>query len=143
MIMLKKLGQILGVLSSVAIFVSVFLSFESIGYDRFSFFSMNMIQYNEKGALLILGLAVVGFLSSIRMNGFWTGISGIVALVGIVFICTKISTGYTDFDNKYNALSTYFGEVFRPGIGFIVAIVGSILLFLAGALMNKENKKEK
>ena len=36
--MLKKIGQILGVISSVAIFVSVFLSFKSVGYDRSSFF---------------------------------------------------------------------------------------------------------
>lgn len=141
--MLKKLGQILGIISSIAIFVSVFLTFESVGYDSFSLFSMNMIQYNEKGALLILGVAIFGFLSSIKKNGFLTGVFGIVALVGVIYVCTKINTGYTDFDNRYNALNSYFGDVFRPGIGFIVAIVGSILLFLSGVLMNKENKKEK
>lgn len=141
--MLKKLGQILGIISSIAIFVSVFLTFESVGYDSFSLFSMNMIQYNEKGALLILGVAIFGFLSSIKKNGFLTGVFGIVALVGVIYVCTKINTGYTDYDNRYNALNSYFGDVFRPGIGFIVAIVGSILLFLSGVLMNKENKKEK
>lgn len=29
--MLKKLGQILGIISSIAIFVSVFLTFENVG----------------------------------------------------------------------------------------------------------------
>lgn len=141
--MLKRLGQILGVISSVAIFVSVFLSFESVGYDSFSLFSMNMIQYNEKGALVMLGIAVLGFLSALKKNGFLTGIFGILALVAMVFFCTRINTGFADLDNSYNLLNSYFGEIFRPGIGFLVAIAGFILLFLAGVLMNKETKKEK
>ena len=139
---IKKCGKFIGLFSAIAVLFSIFLSFQNIGYMGYSVFSMSLVDFNIRGAIAIAVLAFLAFICVYAEKGILTGILSIFILVGMVFFCTNINTGSSAFDQKYQILNTYVGEFFNPGIGFFVALIGAILLFLSGIMINKGNNKE-
>ena len=136
----RKLGRILGFIASVAAFISVFLSYKNMGFEGYSIFEMSLPQYNEKGALTILALAFIAFLLVYNYKGLLTSAMAIVILVADIFFVIHSSTGTANGADGANILEYVAEDVFTPGVGFISIIVCSIILFIAGVLINKGNE---
>ena len=134
---IKKLGQVIGLFASVAIIFSVFLSYFDVDVMGFSIFSMNLIQYSKKGAIILAAFGLLAFISSYACKGFTTGLLGIIIFVFNIFVCIKTSTGDAELEQAYKMVRSFLGDIIRPGIGFLVAAGGSLLLLLAGALIRK------
>ncbi|SNU08148.1 hypothetical protein SAMN06297422_11585 [Lachnospiraceae bacterium] len=139
---LNILGRILGLFVSVFIITAVFLSYLSIDIMSFSVFSMSLFDINKKGAIIIIALAMLGFIASYNNKRFLVSFLGIVILAANIYFACHIRYGNEQVDSIINQLTSTLGDLFTPGIGFIVISVGSIVLILSGLMINKE-KKEK
>lgn len=141
--MIKKLGKIIGLFSSVAIIFSIFLSYIDLKAGELSLFSMSLIELNKYGAIILAALAFAGFIFAYANKGILTSLIGILIFVGNIFLFNNMSTGIEELDQLTGLLSELFGDLFTPGIGFIVATLGSLLLFLSGVLINKNDDEKK
>lgn len=146
---LKRIGQIIGLFSSVAIIFSIFLSYVNVGLFGISVFSMSLFDCNRTGAIVIGVLGLLAFITVYANKGILTSVLSLIILVGNIFFCIYISTGDSELDEDVKLINSMFGDVFEPGIGFLIILLGSILLFLAGVMINKgkhseaEKKKDK
>lgn len=141
---LKKLGQIIGLFSSVSIVFSIFLSYVSVEVMGFSIFSMSLLEYNKKGAIVIAALAFMGFFSVYAYKGTITSVIAIIIFVANIFFCINMSTGIAELDEGMKMVKSLVGDFFSPGVGFLVAAGGSLLLFFSGLMISKsgDSKKE-
>ncbi len=139
---IKKLGQILGLFSSVAIIFSVFLSYVDLDVMGVSIFSMSLFDFNKEGAFVIAVLALLAFISSYASKGLITSLLGIIIFVFSIFLCANDGTGNEKLDQGLQILNSFLGDMTKPGVGFYVAISGAILLFFAGCLMRGDLKKK-
>ena len=139
----NKLGRILGVFSAVFIIPAVFLSYVSLDVLSISIFSMSLFEYNKLGAIVIIALAVLAFLCAYFNRGFLTSLFGIVIFVLNIFFANNLSTGISELDTAIKQVSSLFGDLFTPGIGFIFVAAGSFILFVSGLMINKAKSEEK
>ena len=133
----QRLGQILGLFSSVAVIMSVFLSFISVDFLGYSIFEMSLFKYNVKAAAVIAVLGLLAFIASYAIKGFLSSLIGIIIFGANFLFAATLTTGNPQIDEGIKMVNGIFGNMIQPGVGFLVAAGGSILLFLAGVLMNK------
>lgn len=140
--LINKIGQMLGLFTSVFIVFSVFLSYISLDIYEYSIFSMSLFEYNRTAAIVIIALAALSFIMAYAQKGFLVSLFGIIIFVVNIFFFNNINTGMKKLDETMYVIKSIFGEIFTPGFGFIFISGGSIVLFFSGLLLNKE-KDEK
>lgn len=136
-------GRILGFITSIFIMVSVFITTINIKILDISIYSMNLFEYNSVGSAIIIALAVLSLAFSYFNKGFIICILSIAILVMDFYTASTMNTGSSLMDITFNKISFIFGDILSPEAGFMLVIIGSIILFFSGIMINKSKGAEK
>ena len=140
---LNIFGRILSFITSIFIMVSVFITTINIKVLNISIYSMDLFEYNRVGSVIIIGLAVICLLCSYFNKGLVISVLSIVILVMDFYTASTLNTGSSAVDTTMNKIGFLFGDIFFPEAGFILVIIGSIILFFAGIMINKSKNVDK
>ena len=140
---INVIGRILGGLASVFILISLFMTTLEIKSLNISMYSMSVFEYNRIGSLIILVLAILGLAAAYFNKGFLMCLISIAILVSDFYAASSMNMGSTGMETIYNKITFLFGNIFSPDVGFVFIVIGSIVMFLAGAMTNKSKSSAK
>ena len=135
---LRKIGQFIGLFASVAVLLSAFLAYVDTSVMGVSVFSMSLFQYDKRAAIIIVLLSLCAFTSAYFEKGALTIFLSLTLLVGNLFFYSKLASG-DSLGDEVKIILSFLGEL-DPGIGFLMAMIGTIVLFFAGILMQSGRK---
>ena len=139
------LGRVLGFIASIIIMISVFVTTIEIKFLKISLYSMSLYEYNRVGSVVIIILALLCAVAVYFNRGFLASILSIIILVMDFYTASTLNTGSSEIDNTMNKISFLFGNIFSPEAGFILIVLGAVVLFFSGIMIRKsrETMKEK
>ena len=104
---------------------------------------MSLFEYNRIGSIVIIVLAILCIVAVYFNRGFLLSLLSIVILVMDFYTASTLNTGSNEMDNVMNKISFLFGDVFSPQVGFLLIILGVVLLFFSGIMIKKSIEKMK
>ena len=137
------LGRIFGFIASIVVMISVFITTIEIKTLDISLYSMSLFEYNRIGSIVIIVLAILCIVAVYFNRGFLLSLFSIVILVMDFYTASTLNTGSNEMDNVMNKISFLFGDVFSPQVGFLLIILGVVLLFFSGIMIKKSIEKMK
>ncbi len=137
------LGRIFGFIASIVVMISVFITTIEIKTLDISLYSMSLFEYNRIGSIVIIVLAILCIVAVYFNRGFLLSLLSIVILVMDFYTASTLNTGSNEMDNVMNKISFLFGDVFSPQVGFLLIILGVVLLFFSGIMIKKSIEKMK
>ena len=137
------LGRIFGFIASIVVMISVFITTIEIKTLDISLYSMSLFEYNRIGSIVIIVLAILCIVAVYFNRGFLLSLLSIVILDMDFYTASTLNTGSNEMDNVMNKISFLFGDVFSPQVGFLLIILGVVLLFFSGIMIKKSIEKMK
>ena len=140
---INTIGRILGFVSSVFIIISLFITKIEIKALNIHLYSMSLIDHNRIGSVIIIGLAMLSLATIYFGKGFLTSLFSIIIVVADFYCALSLNTGSADIDTTIHKMSFLFGDIFSPESGFILVIIGAVVLFFSGVIIRKSQMKMK
>ena len=132
---INKVGRFLGIISSIVIIIALFLPSVDRDYMDIRYSTLTVFDSNRVGGVIIIMVALAGCYAAYKGSGLATGIAGIASLATNIYFAVRFESA----DPVARALKRIDLGLVTQGLGFWIAILGSLVLLVAGIMLSKQN----
>ncbi len=132
---INKVGRFLGIISSFVIIIALFLPSVDRDYMDIRYSTLTVFESNRVGGVIIIIIAIAGCYAAFKGSGLATSIAGIASLAANIFFAARFESA----DPVVRALKRIDLGLVTQGLGFWIAIFGSLVLLGSGIMLSKQN----